>query len=116
MPSAANTEVAADKGSIKETLISIIIAFILAFVFRAFVIEAFIIPTGSMAPTLMGAHMSFTSPETGYTWPVGPWFNDSRGDPKSPSPMAVQGKPGSPVIVHDPMTMSDPRTLAPPGV
>ena len=31
-------------------------AFILAFVFRAFVIEAFIIPTGSMAATLYGKH------------------------------------------------------------
>ncbi|MCH7720656.1 MAG: hypothetical protein IH988_06655, partial [Planctomycetes bacterium] len=31
-------------------------AFILAFVFRAFVIEAFVIPTGSMAATLYGKH------------------------------------------------------------
>jgi signal peptidase I len=35
---------------------SVIVAFILAFLFRAFVAEAFVIPTGSMAPTLMGAH------------------------------------------------------------
>ncbi len=40
----------------RETAESIIIAFILAFLFRAFVAEAFVIPTGSMAPTLMGAH------------------------------------------------------------
>lgn len=32
----------------------LITAFILAFVFRAFVMEAFRIPTGSMADTLMG--------------------------------------------------------------
>ena len=42
--------------TIKETFESIIIAFILAFVFRAYVVEAFVIPTGSMAPTLLGAH------------------------------------------------------------
>ncbi|MHC5109505.1 MAG: S26 family signal peptidase [Planctomycetota bacterium] len=40
----------------KETLESIVVALILAFVFRAFIVEAFIIPTGSMAPTLYGAH------------------------------------------------------------
>ena len=62
-----------DKGSIKDTLISITIALVVAFVFRAFVVEAFVIPTGSMAPTLMGQHMRFRSPQTGYEWPVNPW-------------------------------------------
>lgn len=42
--------------SLRETVESIVVAFILAFLFRAFVAEAFVIPTGSMAPTLMGAH------------------------------------------------------------
>lgn len=41
---------------IRDTIDSIIIAFILAFVFRAFVAEAFVIPTGSMAPSLYGKH------------------------------------------------------------
>ena len=44
----------AAEGSVRETIESIIIAFVLAFVFRAFVVEAFVIPTGSMAPTLLG--------------------------------------------------------------
>src|SRR3954464_3025959 len=52
--------------SIKETIESILIAFILAFIFRGFVVEAFVIPTGSMAPTLLGAHMRFTCPDCGY--------------------------------------------------
>ena len=47
MPSAA---------SIRETIESVAIAFILAFLFRTFEAEAFVIPTGSMAPTLMGRH------------------------------------------------------------
>lgn len=55
----------------KETIISIVIAFTMAFVFRGFVIEAFVIPTGSMAPTLMGAHMQFRGTSTGVEWPVG---------------------------------------------
>ncbi len=42
--------------STRETIESVVVAFILAFLFRAFVAEAFVIPTGSMAPTLMGAH------------------------------------------------------------
>lgn len=42
------------EGGIKETIESILVAFILAFIFRAFVMEAFVIPTGSMAPTLLG--------------------------------------------------------------
>lgn len=40
----------------RDTMESLIIAFIFAFVFRAFVVEAFVIPTGSMAPTLLGLH------------------------------------------------------------
>ena len=44
----------------KETIESLVIAFILAFVFRAFVVEAFVIPTGSMADTLRGAHFRIT--------------------------------------------------------
>lgn len=49
-------EAPAHNQSTRETVESIIVAFILAFLFRAFVAEAFVIPTGSMAPTLMGAH------------------------------------------------------------
>ncbi len=56
---------------VKETIESILIAFILAFVFRAFVVEAFVIPTGSMATTLLGAHMRFTCKECGYTFDLG---------------------------------------------
>lgn len=41
----------------RETVESIVVAIILAFLFRGFVAEAFVIPTGSMAPTLQGRHM-----------------------------------------------------------
>lgn len=40
----------------RETMESIVVAFVLAFLFRAFEAEAFVIPTGSMAPTLFGRH------------------------------------------------------------
>ncbi|MEM6550949.1 MAG: signal peptidase I [Planctomycetota bacterium] len=56
--------------TIKQTLESVILALILAFVFRGFVIEAFIIPTGSMAPTLLGQHVRVTDPTSGYAFSV----------------------------------------------
>ena len=52
--------------TIKETFESIVIAFILAFIFRAYVVEAFIIPTGSMAPTLLGRHFEVGCEQCGY--------------------------------------------------
>ena len=52
--------------SIRETVESVVIAFILAFLFRTFEAEAFVIPTGSMAPTLMGRHKDMECPECGY--------------------------------------------------
>lgn len=55
-----------NEGSYKETIESIVMALILAIVFRGFVVEAFVIPTGSMAPTLMGAHMRFHCVNCGY--------------------------------------------------
>jgi signal peptidase I len=48
-----------------------ITAFILAFVFRAFVMEAFRIPTGSMADTLKGAHFRLCCDQCGYKYSHG---------------------------------------------
>lgn len=108
----------ATKESVKETLISIIIAFVLAFVFRSFVIEAFIIPTGSMAPTLMGAHMRFTDRQTGSTWAVGPRDFGMPDGSGQAEPLALQGAPitgrggvpiDRPMIVHEPYTGAERR-------
>lgn len=49
----------------------LITAFILAFVFRAFVMEAFRIPTGSMADTLKGAHFRLRCGQCGYKYEYG---------------------------------------------
>lgn len=56
--------------TVKETLESIIVAFALAFVFRAYIVEAFVIPTGSMAPTLLGQHLTCQCEQCGYTFKV----------------------------------------------
>ncbi len=55
-----------DSGAFRETIESIVIAFVLAFLFRTFEAEAFVIPTGSMAPTLMGRHKDLHCPKCGY--------------------------------------------------
>ncbi|MFO0867809.1 MAG: signal peptidase I [Pirellulales bacterium] len=52
--------------AMRETVESIVIAVLLAFLFRTFVGEAFVIPTGSMAPTLQGNHKDVTCEKCGY--------------------------------------------------
>jgi hypothetical protein len=37
---------------------------------RGFEAEAFVIPTGSMAPTLMGRHKEITCAQCGYVYPI----------------------------------------------
>lgn len=107
MPDAASTDAKShfEPISIKETLTSVMIAFIMAFVFRGFVIEGFLIPTGSMAPTLLGKHMRFRGPDTGYDFAVGPWdYADRAGQ----YPLSVQGPDATKDIRPvDPMTHGD---------
>jgi signal peptidase I len=66
-PSAARPQI----DSMRETVESIAVAFILAFLFRTFVAEAFVIPTGSMATTLMGRHKDLECPNCKYQFQAG---------------------------------------------
>jgi len=59
------------KTSFVETSQSLVVAFVLAMVFRGFVVEGFVIPTGSMAPTLFGQHVLKHSDQTGRDFAVG---------------------------------------------
>jgi signal peptidase I len=69
--------------SIRETIESIAIAFILAFLFRTFEAEAFVIPTGSMAPTLMGRHKDLKCEKCDFPYQVSASEEVSReGNPK----------------------------------
>lgn len=72
--------------SIRDTVESVWVAVVLAFVLRAFMVEAFVIPTGSMAPRLMGEHWQLVCPTCGYDYAYGvprhvqnsPKFNRAR--------------------------------------
>lgn len=70
-----------------DTIQSLLVAFVVAMTFRGFVLEGFMIPTGSMGPTLLGAHVQVRSPVTGYEYTA-----DS---------MAIDPRPKQPII--DPM-------------
>ncbi len=58
-------------GAQRETVEAFVVAFILALLFRAFLAEAFVIPTGSMAPTLMGAHKEIDCDRCGQRFRIG---------------------------------------------
>jgi len=77
---------------IANTFEWLITAFILAFVFRAFVMEAFRIPTGSMADTLKGAHFRLRCPECGYKYDFGfvPQNYQMRQDTIPPGAVAMR--------------------------
>ena len=55
---------------VREIVETLAIAFVLAFLFRTFEGELFSIPTGSMAPTLMGRHKDFYCPECGFRYAI----------------------------------------------
>lgn len=66
------------EGGVKETLVSLIISLAMALVVKCYVVEAYRIPTGSMAPTLLGDHATYVGPQTGRSWFV------DRGRPGEP--------------------------------
>lgn len=57
--------------STREMIEAVAFALILAFLFRTFEGQAFVIPTGSMGPTLMGRNKDLACPECGHEFRVG---------------------------------------------
>ncbi len=62
----------------RETVEALVIAFVLAFLIRTFQAEPFVIPTGSMAPTLMGVHKDIFCDQCGQRFRVN--ASDEVGD------------------------------------
>ncbi|HEY6565200.1 MAG TPA: signal peptidase I, partial [Pirellulaceae bacterium] len=55
----------------RDNIENFLVAVILALLFRGFEAEAFVIPTGSMAPTLMGRHKDLRCDECGFRFQTG---------------------------------------------
>lgn len=70
-PQAEKEQTPGRHNELRDTIESIIIALVFAFVFRAYSAEAFVIPTGSMAPTLYGRHKELHCAECGVKYAVG---------------------------------------------
>jgi signal peptidase I len=68
VPAPLTSRFAPSQTAIRETVESLVIAFVLAFLFRTFEAEMFVIPTGSMAPTLMGRHKDLVCPKCSYSF------------------------------------------------
>jgi signal peptidase I len=57
--------------AIRDFIESLVLILAWTLIARAFAVEAFVIPTGSMAPTLMGRHKDVQCPQCGYGFQVG---------------------------------------------
>jgi len=87
---------------IVETVQTILTGIALAFVFRAFFVEAFIIPTGSMAQSLLGAHATRTCPNCGWEFdflPLGESYCPNC-HLRRPLAQSVATKGGDRLLVH----------------
>lgn len=82
-------------GSPVDTFRTLIMAMILAFIFRAFLVEPFIVPTGSMAHTLLGAHLRVVCENCGFDYAAGP-----RGGSRYDAPFELPGETICPSCQH----------------
>jgi len=58
------------KDGFREIVETVVFVVVLVLILKAFLAEAFVIPTGSMATTLLGYHKRVTCPECGYHFDV----------------------------------------------
>jgi hypothetical protein len=58
------------KDTFREIVETIVFVVVLVLLLKAFMAEAFVIPTGSMGTTLLGYHREITCPECGFRFPV----------------------------------------------
>jgi len=69
-PSAASSESAMVKDAFREVIETVVFVVVLVLLLKTFLAEAFVIPTGSMATTLLGYHRQVPCDACGYTFPV----------------------------------------------
>jgi signal peptidase I len=76
------------KDAFREIIETVVFVVVLVLLLKTFVAEAFVIPTGSMAETLLGYQKWATCPQCGEVFPVN---CSSEVDPQQGSPVAVVG-------------------------
>jgi signal peptidase I len=69
-PAQARPAPAVPKDSWREVVETIVFVVVLVLLLKSFAAEAFVIPTGSMATTLLGYHKNVTCPQCGHHFPV----------------------------------------------
>src|SRR5881227_710956 len=72
--------------SVREVVETIVFVVVLVLLMKSFVAEAFVIPTGSMAETLLGYQKFVTCPKCGHEFPVN---CSSEVDPQQGPPIPV---------------------------
>lgn len=95
------------RGELRALIEFVVLLGIGVLIARVFVAEAFIVPTGSMAPTLLGAHRDLTCPGCAFPFALG---SDDAGQPNRPAcPNCGQSQfdadlgpelPGDRLLVH----------------
>ena len=106
------------KDSVRETLETIVFVVVLVFLLKQFVVEAFVIPTGSMAETLYGWQKTVTCPECGHDFTLNSSCERDPSDgvirfvhgyccpncrfkhPYGPGEKSPANEPGDRVLVH----------------
>jgi hypothetical protein len=61
---------AEQKDAFREIVETVVFVVVLVLLLKAFMAEAFVIPTGSMATTLYGYHHDVTCPQCGFRFPL----------------------------------------------
>ena len=76
------------RDSVRETAETVVFVVALVLMLKLFVVEAFVIPTGSMAESLLGYNKVATCPECGYRFPINAAYE---ADPQDGQRVAVVG-------------------------
>jgi len=73
------------KDSLREIVETVVFVIVLVLLLKTFIAEAFVIPTGSMATTLLGHHIDGKCPQCGFGFTVN--ASNEMEDPDSPQQM-----------------------------
>jgi signal peptidase I len=73
---------------VREIVETVVFVVVLVLMLKSFAAEAFVIPTGSMAETLLGYQKMTVCPKCGYRFPVN---CSQEADPSDPPPVRVRG-------------------------